>query len=64
MVETTTKNPDRVMSVGDDVVGPWYDKVIAHRKKMGKTVPERKHHFINQEEFHTIKHHIHYQNKD
>ena len=36
------KNPDRVMSVGDDVVGPWYDKVIAHRKKMGKTVPERK----------------------
>ena len=36
------KNPDRVMSVGDDVVGPWYDKVSAHRKKMGKTVPERK----------------------
>ena len=36
------KNPDRVMSVGDDVVGPWYDKVIAHRKKMGKTVPDRK----------------------
>ena len=36
------KNPDRVMSVGDDVVGPWYDKVIAHRKKMGKIVPERK----------------------
>ena len=36
------KNPDRVMAVGDDVVGPWYDKVIAHRKKMGKTVPERK----------------------
>ena len=36
------KNPDRVVSVGDDVVGPWYDKVIAHRKKMGKTVPERK----------------------
>ena len=36
------KNPDRVVSVGDDVVGPWYDKVIAHRKKMGKIVPERK----------------------
>ena len=26
------KNPDKVASVGDDVVGPWYDKVIAHRK--------------------------------
>ena len=39
------KNPDRVVSVGDDVVGPWYDKVIAHRKKMGKTVPEKKHSF-------------------
>ena len=36
------KNPDRVVSVGDDVVGPWYDKVIAHRKKWGKTVPEKK----------------------
>ena len=36
------KNPGRVVSVGDDVVGPWYDKVIAHRKKMGKEVPERK----------------------
>ena len=36
------KNPDRVVSVGDDVVGPWYDKVIEHRKKMGKSVPERK----------------------
>ena len=36
------KNPDRVMSVGDDVVGPWYDKVIAHRKKWGKSVPEKK----------------------
>jgi len=39
------KNPDRVVSVGDDVVGPWYDKVIAHRKKWGKTVPEKKHSF-------------------
>ena len=36
------KNPEKVVSVGDDVVGPWFDKVIAHRKKMGKTVPERK----------------------
>ena len=36
------KNPDRVVSVGDDVVGPWYDKVIAHRKKWGKTIPEKK----------------------
>ena len=36
------KNPDRVVSVGDDVVGPWYDKVIAHRKKWDKTVPEKK----------------------
>ena len=39
------KNPQKVVSVGDDVVGPWYDKVIAHRKKMGKTVPEAKHSF-------------------
>ncbi len=39
------KNPDKVVSVGDDVVGPWYDKVIAHRKKWGKTVPEKKHSF-------------------
>ena len=36
------KNPDKVVSVGDDVVGPWYDKVIAHRKKWGKSIPERK----------------------
>tara|TARA_B100000424_G_scaffold188828_1_gene146798 strand:- start:950 stop:2152 length:1203 start_codon:yes stop_codon:yes gene_type:complete len=39
------KNPDRVVSVGDDVVGPWYDKVIAHRKKWGKSIPEKKHSF-------------------
>ena len=39
------KNPDRVVSVGDDVVGPWCDKVIAHRKKWGKTIPEKKHSF-------------------
>ena len=36
------KNPDIVVSVGDDVVGPWYDKVIAHRKKWGKSIPEKK----------------------
>ena len=39
------KNPDKVVSVGDDVVGPWYEKVIAHRKKMGKELPEAKHSF-------------------
>ena len=39
------KNPNRVVSVGDDVVGPWYEKVIAHRKKMGKSIPEAKHSF-------------------
>ena len=39
------KNPDRVVSVGDDVVKPWYNKVIAHRKKMGKSIPEAKHSF-------------------
>ena len=42
MDEEITKNPDRVVSVGDDVVGPWYDKVIAHRKKWGKSIPEKK----------------------
>ena len=37
------KNPDKVVSVGDDVVGPWWDKVIAHKKKMGwENIPERK----------------------
>ena len=36
------KNPDKVVSVGEDVVGPWYDIVIAHRKKMGKTIPDKK----------------------
>ena len=40
------KNPDKVVSVGDDVVGPWYDKVIAHRKKWGKTIPDRKSSFF------------------
>ena len=39
------KNPKKVVSVGDDVVGPWYDKVIAHRRKMGKSIPEAKHSF-------------------
>lgn len=36
------KNPDKVVSVGDDVVGPWYDKLIAHRAKWGKTIPAKK----------------------
>jgi|TARA_R110002153_G_scaffold52124_1_gene146248 DNA (cytosine-5)-methyltransferase 1 len=36
------KNPEKVASVGDDVVGPFYDKLIAHRKKWGKSIPERK----------------------
>ena len=36
------KNPKTYVSVGDDVVGPWYDKVIAHRKKWGKSIPEKK----------------------
>ena len=36
------KNPDKVMSVGDDIVGPFYDKLIAHRTKWGKEVPEKK----------------------
>jgi len=40
------KNPDRVVSVGDDVVGPWYDKVIAHRRKWKKSIPERKSSFF------------------
>ena len=40
------KNPDKVMSVGDDVVSPWYDKVIAHRIKWGKTIPEKKNSFF------------------
>jgi DNA (cytosine-5)-methyltransferase 1 len=39
------KNPKTYVSVGDDVVGPWYDKLIAHRKKWGKTIPERKQSF-------------------
>jgi len=40
------KNPDKVVSVGDDIVGPFFDKVIAHRKKWGKSIPERKHSFF------------------
>ena len=40
------KNPEKVVSVGDDVVGPWYDKVIEHRKKWGKSIPERKSSFF------------------
>jgi DNA (cytosine-5)-methyltransferase 1 len=40
------KNPERVVSVGDDVVGPWYDKLIEYRKSKGKTIPERKNSFF------------------
>jgi len=32
------KNPDRVMSVGDDVVKPFYLKVIEHRKCMREKI--------------------------
>ena len=39
------KNPEKVVSVGDDVVGPWYEKLIAHRKKWKKSIPEAKHSF-------------------
>ena len=39
------KNPDKVVSVGDDVVTPWFDKWIEHRKKRGKVLPERKNSF-------------------
>jgi len=40
------KNPDRVMSVGDDVVTPWYDKWILHRRARDKTLPEPKNSFF------------------
>jgi len=40
------KNPDKVVSVGDDVVSPFYDKLIEHRTKWGKEVPERKSSFF------------------
>ena len=39
------KNPDKVVSVGDNVVWPWYEKLIAHRKKWGKSIPEAKYSF-------------------
>ena len=39
------KDPNRVISVGDDVVGPWYERWIAHRKARGKELPEAKHSF-------------------
>ena len=35
-----------MVSVGDDVVGPWYDKLIEHRRARGKTIPEKKHSFF------------------
>ena len=47
------KNPERVVSVGDDVVKPWYNKLIAHREKMiekikgySNPVPEAKFSFF------------------
>ena len=35
------KNPEKVVSVGDDVVKPFYQKWIAHRERLGKNVGER-----------------------
>ena len=35
------KNPEKVVSVGDDVVKPFYRKWIAHRERLGKNVGER-----------------------
>ncbi len=40
------KDPNRVVSVGDDVVGPWYDKWIEHRRARDKVLPERKNSFF------------------
>lgn len=58
------KNPNRVVSVGDDVVGPWYDKVIAHRKRWERVFLRLNTHSINQEEFLGTKHRIPYQSKE
>ena len=40
------RDPNRVVSVGDDVVGPWYDKWIEHRRIRDKVLPERKNSFF------------------
>ena len=40
------KDPNRVVSVGDDVVGPWYDKWIEHRRARDKVLPVRKNSFF------------------
>ena len=47
------KNPEKVASVGDNVVKPWYLKLIAHRERMiervegySKPVPEAKFSFF------------------
>ena len=40
------KNPKKVASVGEHVVAPWYEKLIAHRKKWGKSIPEAKFSFF------------------
>ena len=65
------KNPEKVASVGDNVVKPWYLKLIAHRERMiervegySKSVPEAKFSFFNLAECHGIKHHILFRNRD
>ena len=40
------KNPETYVSVGDDVVKPWYDKLINHRRARDKVLPERKNSFF------------------
>ena len=47
------KNPENVASVGDNVVKPWYEKLIAHRERMiervegySKPVPDAKFSFF------------------
>ena len=53
MVKEIEKNPENVASVGDNVVKPWYEKLIAHRERMiervegySKPVPEAKFSFF------------------
>ena len=56
------KNPDRVVSVGDDVVTP-FDRWIEHREKQGKVLPERKNSFYQSRRVLGINQVILYQNK-
>ena len=42
----TTPAGSRVQSVGEHVVSPWWEKVIAHRKKWGKSLPDAKFSFF------------------